>query len=142
MESIPPSGPSGVRAIGLWRSLGLLDLTALGLNATVGSGIFLLPDDLFRAMGWWSPLAFLLCALGLLPVAWCYADAAARTDATGGPYVYARNAFGERVGFLVGWMCFSNAAFSFSAVASAAAAYAERLAPSFALGVGTKLLAV
>lgn len=132
MESVPPSGPSGVRSIGFFRSLGLVDLTALGLNATVGSGIFLLPDDLFRAMGWLSPLAFLLCALGLLPVAWCYADAATRTDRTGGPYVYVTSAFGARAGFVVGWMCFANAAFSFAAVASAAAAYAERLAPTLA----------
>jgi len=112
------------------RSLGLVDLTAIGLNATVGSGIFLLPDDLFRAAGVLSPLAFLLCALGLLPVAFCYADAAARTESTGGPYVYASEAFGRRVGFLVGWMCFTNAVFSFAAVASSAAAYATRLAPS------------
>jgi APA family basic amino acid/polyamine antiporter len=117
--------------------LGLVDLTAIGLNATVGSGIFLLPDDLFRAMGAWSPLAFLLCALGLLPVAWCYADAATRTDATGGPYVYAHSAFGPTLGFGVGWMCFANAVFSFAAVAAASAAYAERLAPTVVSGAGT-----
>jgi amino acid transporter len=132
MEAVPQRGPSGDRSIGFFPSLGLVDLTALGLNATVGSGIFLLPDDLFRAMGWLSPLAFLLCALGLLPVAWCYADAARRTDRTGGPYVYVTSAFGARAGFLVGWMCFANAAFSFAAVASAAAAYAERLMPTHA----------
>lgn len=123
------------------RSLGLVDLAALGLNATVGSGIFLLPDDLFRAMGPASPLAFALCALCLLPVAFCYADAAATTEATGGPYVYAAAAFGQRLGFLVGWMCFANAVFSFAAVASAAAAYAERLLPALLGGTATKLFA-
>lgn len=118
-----------------------MDLTAIGLNATVGSGIFLLPDDLFRELGPLSPVAFLVCALGLLPVAFCYADAAARTEATGGPYVYAASAFGSRVGFLVGWMCFSNAVFSFSAVAAAAAAYAERVLPPSAAQLGTKAVA-
>lgn len=133
--------PAHAPRAGLRRSLSLVDLTAIGLNATVGSGIFLLPDDLFRALGPLSPLAFLLCALGLLPVAFCYADAAARTDATGGPYVYAASAFGSRVGFLVGWMCFANAVFSFSAVAAAAAAYAERVLPASAAQVGTKAVA-
>lgn len=113
----------------LRRSLRFADLLAIGLNATVGSGIFLLPDDLFRQMGVWSPLAFGLCALALVPVAYCFADAARRTDATGGPFEYARAELGELVGYAVGWMCFVNAVFSFAAVASAAAAYAGRLLP-------------
>lgn len=126
----------------LRRSLSLLDLTVIGLNATVGSGVFLLPDDLFREMGPWSPLAFALCVLGLLPVAWCFADAARRTEASGGPYEYARQEFGEAVGYGVGWMCFANAVFSFAAVASAAAAYAGRLVPSLGQGWGLMGFAV
>lgn len=112
------------------RALGRLDVTCLGLNAIVGSGIFLLPDDLYRVLGAWSPIAFALCALGLLPIAWCYAQAAGRFESNGGPYLYARDAFGEKAAFAVGWMCFANAMFSFSAVAAAAAAYAARLSPA------------
>jgi amino acid transporter len=115
------------------RSLTRFDVTCLGLNAIVGSGIFLLPDDLYREMGVLSPLAFLLCAIGLLPVALCYAEASSYGDATGGPYLYARDAFGAKAGFIVVWMCFVNAIFSFAAVAAAAAAYAERLFPGVAL---------
>lgn len=122
------------------RALGRLDVTCLGLNAIVGSGIFLLPDDLYRELGPWSPLAFVCCACGLLPVAWCYARAARTADANGGPYIYTRAAFGPEVGFAVGWMCFANAVFSFAAVASAAAAYAARLVP--ALGGATTEKAV
>ncbi len=137
---MPTSGnPASLRPK---RSLGLVDLLAIGLNATVGSGVFLLPDDLFRAMGAWSPLAFLLCAALLLPVAWCFADASRRTAASGGPYEYARREFGERAGFVVGWMSFSNAVFSYAAVASAAAAYAAKLAPSFEGKAGTTVLAL
>lgn len=135
------SPPAADSSPGLRRSLGLVDLTAIGLNATVGSGIFLLPDDLFRDMGAWSPLAFAICVLGLLPVAWCFADAARRTRATGGPYEYARQELGETVGFGVGWMSFANSAFSFAAVASAAAAYAGRLVP-LGDGWGARFFAV
>jgi amino acid transporter len=112
------------------QSLRLFDVTCLGINAIVGSGIFLLPDDLYRHMGPFSPLAFLLCALGLLPIALCYAEAASRTDSTGGPYVYAREAFGPWLGFAVGWMCIANAVFSFAAVAAASAAYVGKLVPA------------
>jgi APA family basic amino acid/polyamine antiporter len=114
------------------RTLTLFDVVCIGLNAIVGSGIFLLPDDLYRQMGVLSPLAFLLCAVGLLPIALCYAEAASSVDRTGGPYVYASEAFGAKVGFGVGWMCFANAVFSFAAVASAAGAYFGRLVPAFA----------
>ncbi len=124
------------------RTLGLFDVVCIGLNAIVGSGVFALPDDLYREMGVWSPLAFALCALGLWPIAWCYAEASSRVDRTGGPYVYARDAFGPQIGFAVGWMCFANSLFSFSAVASAAAAYLGRLAPALADPFTLKLSAL
>ena len=123
------------------RSLSRFDITCLGLNAIVGSGIFLLPDDLYRELGVYSPLAFVCCAVGLLPVAWCYAAAAAQCDRSGGPYVYASEAFGPRVGFAVGWMCFANSVFSFAAVACAAAAYAARLVPALGPAPVQKLVA-
>jgi amino acid transporter len=124
------------------RSLTRFDVTCLGLNAIVGSGIFLLPDDLYREMGALSPLAFLLCAVALLPVALCYAEAASYSEHTGGPYLYARDAFGGRIGFAVGWMCFANALFSFAAVSSAAAAYAVRLAPGLEPLIGQRAIAI
>ena len=80
------------------RSLSLFDIVCIGLNAIVGSGIFALPDDLYREMGVFSPFAFVLCAIGLLPVALCYAEAASSVDRTGGPYLYASEAFGPNTG--------------------------------------------
>lgn len=124
------------------RSLGLFDVTCIGLNAIVGSGIFLLPDDLYREMGGLSPLAFLLCAVGLMPIALCYAEAASRVDRTGGPYLYTSEAFGPRIGFAVGWMCFANAVFSFAAVSAAAAAYFGRLVPAAAGPISVKAVAL
>lgn len=111
------------------RSLRLFDVLCLGLNAIVGSGIFLLPDDLFRQMGPLSPLAFLLAGLGLVPVAWCYSVAARNHDQTGGPYLYARAAFGAVPAFVVGFMAFATGVLSFAAVAAAAAASLMRLLP-------------
>lgn len=123
------------------RSLSRFDVTCLGLNAIVGSGIFLLPDDLYREMGALSPLAFLLCAIGLLPVALCYAEAASYGGDTGGPYLYARDAFGPKTGFIVVWMCFVNALFSFAAVSSAAAAYSVRLLPGLEPALAPRAIA-
>jgi amino acid transporter len=124
------------------RSLGRFDITCLGLNAIVGSGIFALPDDLYRELGVLSPLAFVCCAVGLLPIALCYARAASVCQKSGGPYVYASEAFGPRIGFGVGWMCFTNSVFSFAAVAAAAAAYAARLLPALGAPLTQKAVSV
>ncbi|HSC86992.1 MAG TPA: APC family permease [Polyangiaceae bacterium] len=118
------------------RSLGSFDVLCLGLNAIVGSGIFLLPDELFREMGALSPLAFVLCALGLWPVAACYASAARNHDETGGPYLYAREAFGPGVAFVVGFLAFATGVLSFAAVSAAAASSLGRLVPALATPLG------
>lgn len=111
--------PAGTRTSGvvhLRRRLTLFDVVCIGVNATVGSGVFALPDDVYREMGGWSPIAFAICAVLLLPVSLCMAELAARTDETGGPYLYARRAFGKPVGFLVGWYCWIATVVSWAAV--------------------------
>lgn len=123
------------------RRLTLFDVLCIGVNATVGSGIFALPDDIQRAMGGLSPLAYLLCALLLLPVALCFAELAGRVDETGGAYIYARRAFGDRVGFLVGWYCWAN---TFVSWAANTTLFMELLGPHIGLSasLARRLLAV
>ncbi|HRI63233.1 MAG TPA: APC family permease [Polyangium sp.] len=103
---------------GFRRRLTLFDVLCIGVNATVGSGVFALPDDMHRAMGGYSPLAFLLCALLLMPVALCFAELSGRYVDTGGTYLYARHAFGDRVGFVIGWFCWANTFVSWAANAT------------------------
>ena len=97
------------------RRLGLFDVLCIGVNATVGSGVFTLPDDMAREMGGFSPLAYLFCALLLLPVALCFAELSGRFEETGGAYVYARAAFGPRAGYLLGWFCWTTTFVSWAA---------------------------
>lgn len=97
------------------RRLSLLDVLAIGVNAIVGSGVFSMPDDMAREMGAWSPFAYVGCALILIPVSLCFAELASGESKTGGPYRYARLAFGALIGFVVGWACFLNAFLSFAA---------------------------
>lgn len=97
------------------RRLGLVDVLAIGVNATVGSGVFALPDDMNRAMGGWSPLAYLFCAVLLLPVTLSFAELSGHFDESGGAYVFAREAFGDRLGFVVGWFCWAASFVSWAA---------------------------
>src|SRR5580704_10645857 len=126
-------GPPVVAEAPRRRRLTLFDVLAIGINATVGSGVFALPDDIHRAMGGWSPLAYLLCALLLLPVALSFAEASGRFDESGGAYVYARRAFGDRVGFFVGWYCWAATLVSWAANATLLVALVLALTP---LGAG------
>jgi amino acid transporter len=90
--------PSLVRAIGRWS------LTALVINSIIGSGIFGLPSIVAGLVGIWSPLAYLLAAAGMGVIMACFAEVASRFTAAGGPYLYAREAFGPFFGMQIGWL--------------------------------------
>ena len=91
-------------ALTLRRELGKWDLTAIGINQTIGSAIFFLPSQVAALVGNWSPVAFLAVGFASLLVALCFAEVGSRFERTGGPYLYTRAAFGRFVGFEVGWM--------------------------------------
>lgn len=105
------------------RQLGLLDITCIGVNAIVGSSIFLFPGRLAAFLGPASILAFGLTGLLLISVGLCFAEASTRFDRTGGPYLYAREAFGDWTGFSIGWLAWVAQMFSWAAVANAIAVY-------------------
>lgn len=88
----------------LVRGLGRWDFTAVVVNTIIGAGIFGLPAKVYAQIGSYSLLAFVACALivGLIVV--CYAEVASRFSVTGGPYLYAREAYGSVIGFEVGWL--------------------------------------
>ena len=88
----------------LRRELGKWDLTAIGINQTIGSAIFLLPSQVVAQVGNWSPIAFITIGFASLLVALCFAEVGSRFEGTGGPYLYTRAAFGRFAGFEVGWM--------------------------------------
>ena len=88
----------------LRRALGRWDLAAIGINQTIGGAVFLMPSQIAAVVGAWSPIAILGGALVTMVVAVSMAEVGSRFDATGGPYLYARTAFGRFVAFEVGWM--------------------------------------
>src|SRR5512139_2751894 len=96
------SAPRG--AATLRRALGRWDLAAIGINQTIGGAVFLMPSQIAAVVGAWSPFAILGGALVTMVVAVSMAEVGSRFDATGGPYLYARTAFGRFVAFEVGWM--------------------------------------
>jgi amino acid transporter len=93
-----PTGEGLVRAIRRW------DLVALTINTILGAGIFGLPSQVFARIGVYSLAAFVVCGFAVTLIVVCFAEVSSRFRDTGGPYLYAREAFGPLVGFEVGWM--------------------------------------
>ncbi len=109
------------RMITLKRALGRWDLTALGVNQVIGGAIFLWPAQVSAHVGAWSPIGFVLIGLLSLSVALCFAELGSRFDSTGGPYLYTRAAFGDFVGFEIGWMQWFSRATSQASIMAATA---------------------
>lgn len=106
------------------RVLGFWSLLALGVNGIVGVGIFFAPRELAQLQpGPASALAFLVTASLLLPVAWSYGRLGSAYREDGGPYVWAREAFGTRVAFAVGFIAYVSALLSTAAVVSGLGQY-------------------
>jgi basic amino acid/polyamine antiporter, APA family len=87
-----------VRAIGRWSLVGLV------VNSIIGSGVFGLPSVLAGLLGAASPWAVLLAGAAVGIIIACFAEVASQFTQAGGPYLYARVAFGRMMGIQVGWM--------------------------------------
>src|SRR5579864_8353708 len=86
----------------LKRHLGLWMLTALVVGNMIGSGVFLLPASL-AAIGTVSIFGWALTGAGAILLALVFANLGKSFPRTGGPYAYARSAFGDFVGFQTAW---------------------------------------
>lgn len=111
----------------LKKSLRLVDGLAMVVGITVGSGIFRTPGLVAADLG--RPgLTFVAWVLGAglaLLGALCFAELTTRYPRAGGKYVYAREAFGRRAGFVVGFM--ESLAINGAAIAAIGVAAAEFL---------------
>jgi amino acid transporter len=122
LEEEPKPG-STRRDVGVWGA------AFLALNGMIGAAIFGLPGLLDAAVGSFAPWLLLIGGVGVMLIALCYADLAARFDTSGGPQLYASAAFGRFVGFQAGWMLYAARAAALAANAHVLAAYAGALWP-------------
>ncbi|WP_314173357.1 amino acid permease [Streptomyces winkii] len=97
-------GPGGGESSGLKRTLGLWQLTAIGLGAIIGAGIFTLAGTV--ANGTAGPavsLSFILAGVASAAAALSYAEFAGLIPRSGSAYTYSYAVLGELVAWLIGW---------------------------------------
>ncbi|MFJ8200958.1 amino acid permease [Streptomyces sp. NPDC096152] len=119
-----PAGSPGRHA----RRFGLPVATALVMGNIIGGGIFLLPASV-APYGTISLVAFGVLTVGAIALALVFGRLAERHPDTGGPYVYAREAFGDFAGFLAAWAYWITTWVSNAALAVAAVGYLDVLIP-------------
>jgi APA family basic amino acid/polyamine antiporter len=116
----------------LVRGLGLLDSVLLLVSGIIGSSIFLTAKDIAGPLP--QPMLFLLVwvlgALISLSACFAFAELGSMFPDSGGQYIYLREAYGDLVAFLYGWMLFSVAnGGSIAALSVASAAYLGQVFP-------------
>src|SRR5580704_6734885 len=90
------------------RKLGLFDSVAIVVGTIIGSGIFLVPNLIARNLPSPGMIIGVWIFTGILSFfgALAYAELGAMMPATGGQYVYLREAYGPLAAFLCGWTLF------------------------------------
>ena len=116
----------------LVRGLGLLDSVLLLISGIIGSSIFLTAKDIAGPLP--QPTLFLLVwvlgALISLCACFAFAELGSMFPDSGGQYIYLREAYGDLVAFLYGWMLFAVAnGGSIAALSVASAAYLGQVVP-------------
>ena len=95
------AGETGERS--LKRTLGPFQLTALGVGAVIGAGIFVLSGLGAHYAGPGLMLSFVMSGLGCAFAALCYAEFAAMIPLAGSAYTYAYATLGELFAWIIGW---------------------------------------
>jgi APA family basic amino acid/polyamine antiporter len=121
----------------LVRGLGLLDSVLLLVSGIIGSSIFLTAKDIAGPLP--QPVLFLLVwvlgALISLCACFAFAELGSMFPDSGGQYIYLREAYGDLIAFLYGWMLFAVAnGGTIAALSVASAAYVGHMVPFVSQG--------
>jgi amino acid transporter len=116
----------------LRRDIGIFGAAFLALNAMIGAGIFALPGKIAVNAGMLSPWLFLVVGVLFISVVLTFAELSSYYEQTGGPVVYATEAFGPFAGFSTGWAIYLSRMTAFAANANVMAVYLGSMHDFFA----------
>ncbi len=113
---------------GLKRTLGPLNLVALGIGAIIGAGLFVrTAAAIAERAGPSVTLAFMVAGIGCAFAGLCYAEFAAMIPIAGSAYTYSYATMGEFVAWIIGWDLVLEYAVGAATVAIAWSEYLNRL---------------
>src|SRR3954452_3118436 len=112
---------------GLRRAVGALDLTALGLGAIIGTGIFVIVGEAIGKTGPSIILSFVLAGVTCVFSALSYSELASTIPVSGSAYTYGYCTLGELLGWIIGWDLVIEYGFSIAVVAVGWGGYIQDL---------------
>lgn len=119
----------------LRRSLGKWELTAIGVGAVIGGGIFVLTGvAAHQYAGPALALSFVLAGIGCLLAAFCYAEFASILPVSGSAYAYSYGTIGEFFAWFIGWNLILEYMMGATTVAVSWSKYFDKLLHLFGLG--------
>ena len=121
---------SGSGENGLKRSVGVLDLTALGIGAVIGTGIFVIIGEAIGDAGPSIIISFALAGVTCLFSAFSYAELASSIPVSGSAYTYGYATLGELVAWIIGWDLILEYGVAVAAVAVGWGGYLQSLLDS------------
>src|SRR5439155_27020248 len=135
----------------LKRALGPLNLTALGIGAVIGAGIFVLTGQ--AAAKYAGPgivFSFILAGVACAFAGLCYAEFSAMIPIAGSAYTYGYATLGEFFAWIIGWDLILEYLFAASTVAVGWSGYVVSLfydlkipmPPSLSAAAGTELIEI
>ena len=134
MQALSAHDDRLVRAIGRWS------LAALMFNTIIGASVFGIPSLLAARLGALSVPGYLIAAAGVAVIAACLAEVASQFREAGGPYLYARTAFGPFAAIQIGWMMWLSRVTATSAVANLFISYGAQFFPRIEAPVARALV--
>ncbi len=126
------AGESGYRLV---PALGRLDLTALGIAAIIGAGIFSTIGNAAYNGGPAVAMLFIFTAIACGFAAICYAEFASMLPIAGSAYTYAYASFGELIAWIIGWDLIMEYAIGNIAVAISWSDYFTTLVAGYGLHI-------
>jgi basic amino acid/polyamine antiporter, APA family len=115
---------------GLKRAVGVLDLTALGIGAVIGTGIFVIIGEAIGTAGPSIIISFALAGVTCLFSAFSYAELASSIPVSGSAYTYGYATLGELVAWIIGWDLILEYGVAVAAVAVGWGGYLQSLLDS------------
>ena len=136
----PLTSSDGAGTENLSKTLGAFDLTALGVGAIIGTGIFVMTGvAAAEHAGPALVLSFIIAGFACVLSALCYSEFASSIPVSGSAYAYSYVAFGEILAWILGWDLVLEYGVAAAAVSSGWSGYFQGLLEGFGLHLPTVL---
>ncbi|OYT56381.1 MAG: hypothetical protein B6U68_03455 [Candidatus Aenigmarchaeota archaeon ex4484_14] len=127
--NIPAKKPKKKAGKELKKVLGLKEIVFLSAGAIIGSGIFMIPAIAAGMVGYSSLFLWIVMGLVAIMMSMVFAELTSMYEDSGGVYTYVKRAFGDKLGFVVGWVAWVISWITIAMLVAAAVSYMSHIIP-------------